>query len=275
MAIQMKKWKQLYQEYTSFEGSLFRYSLSFSLLLAIAPSLVVFAMLFNFAFLTPEVLRDVMNMLHIPVALFESVFDWFLNKEYELIPSIVTLCISFWLASRSVYSFLLISANHEEVKIPKTVIRIQSIVMFVILAILIVSVVAIASMLSHILPLIASICMIPLFTLMYRAVSFRKRAWSYGLIGAVFSTTAIMITSFLSFLLIRKFTSYSNIYGPLASLVALLLVIYIISSIFYAGYCLNIVFDDDYQKEYLLTMKHKRFYTICERIYEKLPMKWD
>ena len=81
----MDKIKQLYQEYTSFEGSLFRYSLAFSLLLAIAPSLVVFAMMFNFALLKPAVLINVMNMLHIPVVLFESIFDWFLNKEYDLI----------------------------------------------------------------------------------------------------------------------------------------------------------------------------------------------
>lgn len=271
----MNKIKQLYKEYTSFEGSLFRYSLAFSLLLAIAPSLVVFAMMFNFALLKPALLINVMNMLHIPVVLFESIFDWFLNKEYDFIPSIVILCLSFWLASRSVYSFLLISANHEEVKIPKTVIRVQSIIMFIILAVMIVGSVVVASILSHILPLITAVLMVPIFVVMYRALSFRKRSLGFGLIGAVFSTAAITVISFLSFLLIRRFTSYSNIYGPLASLVALLLVIYIISSVFYAGYCLNIVFDDYYEKEYMLPMKHKRFYALCERIYKKLPVKWD
>ena len=41
----MSKIKALYQEFSSSEGSLFRYALSFSLLLAIAPSLIIFALL--------------------------------------------------------------------------------------------------------------------------------------------------------------------------------------------------------------------------------------
>ena len=50
----MYKIKCLYREFTSFEGSLFKYSLSFSLLLALAPSLLIFALMFKFAYLYHE-----------------------------------------------------------------------------------------------------------------------------------------------------------------------------------------------------------------------------
>ena len=51
------KWiMDLYREFTSFEGSLFKYSLSFSLLLALAPSLLLIAMLFRFAYLPMDII---------------------------------------------------------------------------------------------------------------------------------------------------------------------------------------------------------------------------
>ena len=40
----MEKLFRIYEEFTSFEGSLFKYALSFSILLAIAPSILLFAM---------------------------------------------------------------------------------------------------------------------------------------------------------------------------------------------------------------------------------------
>ena len=47
----MEKLFRIYEEFTSFEGSLFKYALSFSILLAIAPSILLFSMLFRYAYL--------------------------------------------------------------------------------------------------------------------------------------------------------------------------------------------------------------------------------
>lgn len=57
----MYKIKCLYREFTSFEGSLFKYSLSFSLLLALAPSLLIFALMFKFAYLDDTI---ILNFYH-------------------------------------------------------------------------------------------------------------------------------------------------------------------------------------------------------------------
>ena len=60
----MYKIKCLYREFTSFEGSLFKYSLSFSLLLALAPSLLIFALMFKFAYLDDTIILNfIMNFI--------------------------------------------------------------------------------------------------------------------------------------------------------------------------------------------------------------------
>lgn len=266
----MKKIKELYEEFTSFESSLFRYSLSFSLLLALAPALLAFVMLFNFAELpTDELVNFVYRFL--PDELLGSFIDYLLDKNFSLVPSIIALVTAFWLASRSVYSFLLISANHEAVDVPKWSIRVLSIIMFVTFALLIIAAVFIGTIFSNLLPFMAAISMVFLFTLMYRALSFRKRNMTFGITGAIFSTIAVMLTAWAFFGIVNEFTSYQNAYGPLASLVTLLLSIYVISNIIYFGFCLNIVYEEAYEKEYLLPLKHEKYFNLIERIMDHIP----
>lgn len=268
----MKKVKALYKEFTSFEGSLFKYSLSFSLLLALAPGLIVFVMLFKFAYLPQDIIiKFIMNFLPYETdpKVFSSIFQFFLNSDYSITSSVITMCASFYLASRSIFSFLLISASHEEVDVPKWSIRIKSVILFVVLTLSLVAAIFIGTHLQELLPLVAAGIMLLMFTLMYRSLSFRKRNWSYGIAGAMFCTVSIMCLAALFITVINYFTSYKDIYGPLASLVSLLLAIYLISCIIYFGFCLNIVIEDDYGKESMLPLKNERFFMLCKRITNK------
>ncbi len=267
---------QLYKEFTSLEGSLFIYSLSFSLLLALAPSLIIFVMLFDFAYLPDETIQSIIIFIEqiIPKELIGGFIDFLGTKDFNLVPSIITLCVSFWLASRSVYSFMLISANHEEVDVPKWAIRIRAIYLFVLLAIIVVGAIIIGSIMKEYLPLVSAVVMFIVFTLMYRALSFRKRNVSFGLLGGLFCTIAILCVSALFLTIVGRFTSYETVYGPLSSLVTLLLAIYIISGIIYFGFCLNIVFEDDYKSESKLEMKSQRYYRFCMDLQKKLSNLW-
>lgn len=276
----MGKMKDMMLEFFSVESNLFVYSLSFSLLLSLAPSLIIFAMLFKWGKLMDvNVVLTLLQSLHLSgdlQTLVEEIFMEFMNKDYGFIPAVTTLCVSFWLASRSINSFLLISANHEEVDVIKFSIRIQSIAMYMVFVALMIAGIVLATVLYHIvdaslLPLLAVVIMVPVFTLMYRSLSFRKRSLTFGLIGGLFTTTAMIVLFYLSFILIHRMIAYNRIYGSLASLVALLLVIYIIGSIIYFGFLLNLVFEESYGKESTLAMKHQRYYAFCERIYDKLP----
>lgn len=276
----MDKLKDVIMEFLSPEANLFVYSLSFGLLLSLAPGLIIFAMMFKWGtFLDINVVIDLFRSLHLSgdiQAIIEDIFMEFMNKDYGFIPAITTLCLSFWLASRSIFSFLLISASHEKVDVVKFSIRIQSIFMFIILVALLIGSVFLATFLYNLvdpslLPLIAAVIMVPVFSLMYRALSFRKRSLTFGLIGGLFTTTAMILLFYLSFILIHQMITYNRIYGSLASLVALLLVIYIIGSVIYLGFLLNLVFEESYGKEEELPMKHKQYYRLCERVYKRLP----
>lgn len=271
----MSRIKSIYREFTSFEGSLFRYSLSFSLLLALAPCVLLFAMLFRFAYLPMDIIMNfVINFIpDANVDTLDQIFMFFTDQNYSIASFIATMCVSFYLASRSIYSFLLINASHEEVDIPKWSIRVKSIVMFVVLVFTLAFSVYIATKLVDFLPIVAAIIMLLLFTMMYRALSFRKRNWSYGIIGAMFSTVCIMLLAALFITIVNRFTSYKDVYGPLASLVTLLLAIYLISCIIYLGYCLNIVCEDDYGRETELALKNESFFMLCKRISDKIRKK--
>lgn len=273
----MVKIKAVYLEFTSFEGSLFRYSLSFSLLLAIAPSLILFAMLFKYAYISEDLVMDfIVKFLPITdVDTVNQVLMYFTSKDYNSIISvIVTICTSFYLASRSIYSFLLISASHEEVDVPKWVIRVKSIAMFIVMTGLLVGSIYIATKFLAFLPFVASGIMLLLFFMMYRALSFRKRNVTFGLVGAMLTTVCILGLAALFVNIIDYFTSYETIYGPLASLVTLLLAIYLISCIIYLGFCLNIVIEDDYGIEKDLPLKNPKAIawsnTLVDNVKERL-----
>lgn len=272
----MKKIRSIYSEFTSFEGSLFKYSLSFSLLLALAPSLLLFAMLFRYAYLPIDmILNFVINFLpDTSVEMLDQLFLFFTDKDYSIVSFIVTVCVSFYLASRSIFSFLLINASHEDVDVPKWSIRIKSIIMFVVMVAFIVLGVYIATIFKQFLPLIAASFMLMMLTGLYRALSFRKRNWCFGMIGGMFSTICIMGLAALFVSIVQNFTSYKDIYGPLAALVTLFLAIYIISCIIYLGYCLNIVFEEDYGNEGSLPLKNEAFFYFCIKMNEKVLRKF-
>lgn len=268
----MKRLICLYQEFTSFEGSLFKYSLSFSLLLALAPSLLLFAMLFRFAYLPMDLIMKflISFMPDMSMDVLNQIFQFFANQNYNITSFIVTMCVSFYLASRSIFSFLLISASHEEVDVPKWAVRIKSVVMFVTLVILLVAAIFVATRFNDILPIVAAIVMLLMFTMMYKALSFRKRNWSFGIIGAMFSTICILGLAALFVTIVSHFTSYKDVYGPLASLVTLLLAIYLISCIIYLGFCLNLICEEEYGKESELPLKNEAFFAFCSRITETI-----
>lgn len=272
----MQRFMDLYKEFTSFEGSLFKYSLSFSFLLALAPSLIIIVMLFKYNLLPIDIIINFIMSFQ-PYASSEetitTIIQFFLERQYNLVSFIITLCVSFYLASRIVFSFLLISASHEEVDVPKWAIRIKSIILFILFLAMLVGCVTVGTFLKEYLPLVSSGLMLLLFTMMYRALSFRKRNWSFGILGAIFTTLMILCLASLFITIINHFTSYQDVYGPLASLVTLLLAIYLISCIIYFGYCLNIVFEEDYGKEYRLPLKYDKFFTLCTRITEMVEKR--
>lgn len=268
----IKKFTEAFFEFFSQEGSLFRYSLSFCFLLALFPSLIVVIVLFQ-----NEIL-DIQKVLtfvyqYLPKELIEPFVEYVMAKNYSNILSvIITLSVSGYLASNSIYSFMLISANHEKFETYGILIRIKAILLFIII---IVGVLVIG-VTTHLLQLNILITILVVFIfglyVFYRTLSFERRPWQFGVPGAVFSTVAMILVGLLFFYIIKTFTSYHTIYGPLASVVVLLLSIYVFSSIIYFGYCLNDVFTFSYP---IKKIKMARFYEYGEYYIDKITEKFS
>ena len=68
-----------------------------------------------------------------------------------------------------------------------------------------------------------------LFMCMYHALSFYHRPMMYGIAGSLFSVCSFVILGAVLTKMLETFTSYSTVYGPMASFMTLLLSIYISS----------------------------------------------
>lgn len=128
----MKKIKKVIHEYTSLDASLFRYSLSYCFLLALLPTLIIVVFLIqNSAYTIDELL--VFLYQYLPEELLSPFVRFILNRNYpSFLSLLISLILSCYLASKSFYSFMLISATHEKINTYKLLIRIRSFVMFVV-----------------------------------------------------------------------------------------------------------------------------------------------
>lgn len=263
----MKKVANVYKEFFSIEGSLFRYSLSYCLLLALLPSLILMIVLFqNSIFDLNEILQYLYQF--IPSELLEPFINYILKRDYSsmfsLIVALVTAC---YLASKSFFSFMMISSTQEEFKTYKILIRIKSVFLFVLF---LGSVIGIG-LVAHFLNLNAYFTygtgLVVVFYFLYRLLSFEKRPVTYGLLGAIFVSVSIVCIGYGFFNVVQVFTSYESVYGSFSSLVILFLSVYVIASVMYLGYCINFIYGKSYaQTEY----KSIWFYEHGERIIDAI-----
>lgn len=266
----MKKFKEALQMYLSLDGSLFRYSLSFCLLLALLPTLIVVILLFQNSIFN---FHDLLNILYhfLPEDLLEPFIEYIMDKNFTSIVSIVvSLVVAIYVASKSFYSFIMISAAHEHFHTRNILLRVKSFLMFVIFLVGII----LCGIIVHIFHISAyvsySVGLFVLFYFLYRSLSFEKRPRRFGIIGAVFSTVGIILVEWGFLFVVKEFTSYQNVYGPLASLVVMFLSIYIVSSIIYGGYCINQIYGGHLAQKQL---KSEWFYKQGEKFLNKFKRK--
>ena len=273
----MNKLIQCFEEITSHEGSLFIYSLSYSLLLTIAPAITIFVAFFSVFVLDVDLIVETLSMF-LPSEYIAPFVDFLLNKEsINTMTSIVSMIISFWLASRSNYSFLLISSKREEVLIPKWIIRAESYLQFLVVTVYVIGAAILITSLSFmdpwLMPVVYLIAAFFGFYMFYRFSSFLKREKSYGVVGALAATLGVLLIGILFFEIINRFTNYDKVYGPLSSLVILFLSIYLIASVIYIGYILNQAFASKPSGEIRNSQVLKMLILIDDKIVEKAVKK--
>lgn len=260
----MKKIIQCLEQLNSLEGSLFIYSLSFSLLLAIAPSITVFVTSFEWFNI------DVSQITAFASKYFPSEyvlpFVEFLtnNSPASRLTSLISMVVSLYLASRCLYSFLLISASNEKIDYPKWSLRIYSVFEFVVIYIYLMFSILLATFIY--VPIVYVGAALFGFYFFYHLCTFKKRGFKYGMIGSLFSSVSIFLVGTLFFKIVQTFTNYDSIYGPLASFMILLLSVFVISSIIYMGYILNNLFIENKEN----SNRKNIFFHLCQKIEDRI-----
>ncbi len=244
-SVLFKNIKEAIKTYYSQEGNLFRSSLGYGFLLTLFPALIIIVIFFQNGVLDIQT-TSAFIYRYLPQELIQPFIEYVMASDFRSISTVVvTMAAVTILASKSFYSFLLISATHENFITYGLVIRIKAIILFIGFF----GGIFLLASSTHFfnefpfLALVGGIFLI--LYMLYRALSFRKRNWFYGIIGAVFSTVGILLVGGVFLSVIERFTDYSTIYGPLSGLLILLLSVHLIASIIYFGYCLNITFASD------------------------------
>lgn len=262
----------LFEKINSFEGSLFVYSLSFSLLLTIPPAITVFVSSFEILNLDVSVIPQFLSQF-LPRELIEPFIDFLMNKSSaSFTVSLISMGASLYLSSRANYSFLLIALNDEEVSYPKWSVRLYSVFEFLLIYLYVLGIIALATYLSQYFMFAVPVLLFSAsfigFYAFFHLCTFKVRGKKFGLAGALFSSSAIFLVGLLFFRIVAEFTRYDSIYGPLSSLMVLFLSVFIVSNIIYFGYVINILTAPDIQKE-----KNNPYFKLCERLEKKLLEK--
>lgn len=241
--------RKVLELFDSFQGRLFRYALAFSLLLTIAPILIAVILVFKYVVIINEgAYQFLVEILirFLPEDIIVPFVQWFASEgePIGLWATISTLVLSFYLASRSIYSFLLISAQVEGVRFSGVFIRLRAILLTVYFALYLGAAYLVLMLFQQFWLITASVLAIVLFMAIFHALSFYHRPLLYGLAGSLFSVSAFVLLGTLLTWMLETFTSYPTVYGPLASFMTLLLSIYIIACIIYLGFCINVVIEN-------------------------------
>lgn len=233
----MQRFKRVVLKFFSSQGNLFRYASSFCMLLGLLPSLIIVLSVFQNEVLNNPKLVEFLYW-YLPKELISPFIEYVLSKHYDTYLSlIISMGLSIYLASNAIYSFMLISKDDEDFDTYNILIRIKAIIMFIALVMGLILLAFINYFTRSVIVVVGGFLV--LFYFFYRFLSFEKRSVTYGIIGSLFTCTGIMIVGIGFVYFVDNYTKYDVLYGPLASIVVLLISIYLISSIIYFGYCLN------------------------------------
>lgn len=241
------KIRLLKEKYFSQEGAMFRYSLSYCLLLAMLPLMMIF---FEFA----DMLAIFKQWL--PEGFIDEYIAYLSNHPRQNLGSFLsTAVVAGFLASKVFYSFMLLLMKEEHYELSLIIVRFKAFFSFLFFMGCL-TVVLIIFELFELFTLTFFLLLI-IFYLFYRLLSFQKKNWSYGILGAVTVSGTIMSLGYLFLWYVDHFSTYQRIYGSFGVLLAVYVSMYVLSSIFYLGYCLNIVFE---KKQDIIVYKHDGFY---------------
>lgn len=260
----MRKLRLLIDRLRDDSAQSFVQAFAFSLLLSLAPLLTIFVIAFKQLALDTDLLINAISA-YLPM---EEVMEFIqyiqATNTSEFVSLVILLATTLFLSSRSVYSFLRFSSDIEGVDYPNWYLRINAVwgqLLFISLIVVLVIIVSFirTSLIQY---LLVPASLFIGFTVYYRNLSFTHRKVGQHWRGALITTILLMAMGLFFLTYVSNFTNYESLYGPLASLMVILLSIYILSYIIFIGFLINYVnYDDDNQTVHLKNFhKLKKWY---------------
>lgn len=237
-----EKIKDIATMMTTNESTLFIYALAYSIITGVAPLLIIMVVymgtyVYNVDQIVSLLQRYIPEDLILPFVSYiqasEMTSKWFI---------VSLLGVSVWVASKSIYSFLLRSSVVDNVNVNNFVLRILAMIYFVIIILGIGFVSFLMGYFPYINRFILPLLMFVFFVIVYKLLSFRYTGFRDVVYGSVFSSITLSLLGRLFFQYINQYSNYQTIYGPLASLMIMLISGWFIAWVVYCGYCINYVF---------------------------------
>lgn len=237
----IQKAKTLHKMMSSNEGTLFTYAFAYSIIVGVAPFLII-AVVFvgTYAYDVNQIVMFLQR--YVPRDLIEPFVTYIQASQFSNIWLIISLLgVSVWVASKSIYSFLLLSSEQDEVNISGMILRILSVAYFVLLLLGLTLVGFVVNYISISSRFVMPILLLLFFTVFYRLLSFRFTRFKDVFPGAFVTSVVLTLLGRLFFVYINGYSNYETIYGPLASMMIMLISGWFISWVIFLGYCINLV----------------------------------
>lgn len=242
MVYVIKQFISAYKMLTSQDGRLFTYAFAYSLIIAVAPLIIVSVVLASYFIFDADTIIHFLSM-YIPSEFILPFVNYIKGSAPTDLVVIISLSsVSLWVSSRTVYSFLLESSRNDAIGVRSFVLRIVAMIYMIFFLALAGGIVYVFSYVPVIPFVTKPLIVWVLMMMFYRTVSFRFAKFKDVYLGSIFASLGILTFGQLFFVYINQYSNYETIYGPMASLMILLISVYWLSWFVYGGYCINVSF---------------------------------
>lgn len=226
---------------SSNEGAIFISAFAYSLVVGIAP-IIILAVTFVGTYLYG--VNDLILVLtkFVPEDLLMPFVSYLSASNVDNPILLISLFgVSVWMASKTVYLFVLLSSESDDIEVRPVYLRVLSLAYFIIIAAMIVAVIAVVTALPIPGKIVALPVLILFLILFYRVVGFQYTSFKDVLPGAVVASVLLALLGNLFFVYVQNYSNYQSVYGPLSSLMILMISSWFVAWLFYLGHVINFV----------------------------------
>lgn len=242
----MQKIKKVVIMISSDEAKLFTNGLAYSLLVGIAPLLIILVAFFGtYVVEVDQIIAYVSRF--VPADLVMPFVNYIKNSNINNLGILISLLsASLWVGSKSVHSFMMLNRSYSEKKnLNSFLVRLLAVVYFVVIVLSLLALLVVALWVD----IDTSFLIVPVavmfLLIFYRITGSPKERFNAVLPGSIIAAILILLFGQLFFVYVNDFSSYSTIYGPLASIVVTFLSSWIVAWILFFGYAINYVYRKD------------------------------